>query len=65
MLRKYVFEMHHIFFQSARKTNSRYLLNYFDSSVIELKTEDRFDKTFHLCHSSHKLAHFTIALFLK
>ena len=32
-------------FQSARKTNSRYLLNYFDSSVIELKTEDRFDQT--------------------
>jgi hypothetical protein len=27
--------------QAARKTNSRYLLNYFDASVIELKTEDR------------------------
>jgi len=29
------------FEQAARKTNSRYLLDYFDPSVIQLKTEDR------------------------
>jgi len=29
------------FEQAARKTNCRYLLDYFDASVIQLKTEDR------------------------
>ena len=29
------------FEQAAKKTNSRYLLDYFDASVIQLKTEDR------------------------
>jgi len=29
------------FEQAARKTNSRYLLDFFDASVIQLKTEDR------------------------
>lgn len=29
------------FEQAARKTSSRYLLDYFDASVIQLKTEDR------------------------
>ena len=29
------------FEQAAKRTKSRYLLNYFDVSVIQLKTEDR------------------------
>ena len=29
------------FEQAARKTSSRYLLDYFDPSSIQLKTEDR------------------------
>ena len=29
------------FEQAAKKTNSRYLLDYFDPSAIQLKTEDR------------------------
>ena len=29
------------FEQAAKRTNSRYLLDYFDASVIQLKTEDR------------------------
>ena len=29
------------FEQAARKTSARYLLDYFDASVIQLKTEDR------------------------